>query len=182
MKKNTGNNTIVILGLAIVGLLVLYYFLYNSITTIGQRVRDLSWEAEQKVKQEQEIKNLANSINGLTLQTGKIDLYFVPIDGEVNFIDRLENIAKSQKLDVETSSVIIDSPKSLRAEKFEYLVLRLKTEGSWYNTYKFLSIIPNLPYKITIDKVDMTLKSDSESIPHLWQGSFTVRVLKKSSR
>lgn len=147
---------------------------------IGQDVSDLSQKFEQNAKQEQEMKNLANSINTLTTQTREIDSYFVAPDGDVDFIDQLENTAKVQKLDVQTNSVSIDSPKDLTVKGLQYLVLKLNTKGSWLGTYKFLSIIPNLPYKINLDQADITLSSDKGITPPVWQGSFTIRVLKKS--
>lgn len=176
MNKNKLNSHIVILIILIMAIFAASYFIYKTISIKGQHVADLLNEDTQKSSQEREIKNLANSLSTLKEQSQEIDAHLVSSDGEVNFINTLENAAKNQNLEALTSQVSIDSPKSLKLKALEYLVLKIEVNGDWNGIYKFMSIFPNLPYKINIDQAEISLSDKG-----VWHGSFNIRALKKIS-
>lgn len=182
MNKGKSNSLIILLIIVFLGFLSVYYFLYHQIIILGRDVSDLSQKKSLNLKQEEEMKNLANSLDTTAVHVRKTDSYFISDGGEVAFIDQLENIARDHGLNIEINSVGIENPKILNATGLEYLILKMTLSGNWSSTYKFLSILPNLPYKIVVDSADLNIISDEKSsLNPVWQSVYTIRVLKKSN-
>ena len=180
MIKNNRNISIVILSLIIIGIFAIYYFSYGYLSALGQSVSDLSQKLEQESKQGQELKQSVTLLNQITPQIDVINSYFVSADGEVAFIDDIENRAKNLSLAPEINSVQIDKTKELSAKGLEYLTLNLAVKGKWSNVYKFVTLLPNLPYQIIVTQADIANQSEGTSSAAVWQGSFTLRVVKQS--
>jgi hypothetical protein len=182
MKTKSITSLIIILSVGVIALCGVCYFVYGQVSTRGQQLFDLTEQSNQNNQKNQEIKRVMSSLITITPQIKKIDGYFIASDGEVNFINEIEDIAKANNLIIEISSVSLDTTSDLTAKGFEYLTLKLSTKGSWAGTYKFLSLLSNMPYKVNVKQADVSNVSDTGAVKvSLWQGSFTVQVLKKSA-
>ena len=69
----------------------------------------------------------------------------------------------------------------LEAGSVDLLKIRASTSGSWSNTYKFLSELESLSYKIAVDSLSLVSSKDGDSgSPQgtFWRSVFEIRVLK----
>jgi Tfp pilus assembly protein PilO len=181
MKNNIFTNFIVVLSVVIAILFVAYYVAYGKIFATGQHVFDLSQKIQQASATGSDIKSSSDSLNTLMPKINMVDAYFIPAGGEVSFIDGLENSAKAVGLSPEINSVQLTPTSDISAQGFEYLSLKFSVSGSWANVYKFIALLPNFPYQITLDQADISSLSDGTSSKNsVWQGAFAIRVLEKS--
>jgi hypothetical protein len=100
-----------------------------------------------------------NRMLAALIDTNKSDIdrlmsRLVQKDGTVAFIDMVESHAKNSGVSVLVENV--DVRKSATdVEGYQSLHLNVKTQGSWEGTYRFLSVLESLPYKITIESADI---------------------------
>lgn len=120
------------------------------------------------------------------------DSFFIPSDGVVDFINQLEALGKLAHVSLSVASVNVPDQMSTQNADFKQpLGLQIDTQGSWKNTYDFLSILENLPYVVQLNSVTFTLSSAAESIlfnggpeprmagtDEMWKGTFGLTVLK----
>src|SRR5579872_4742797 len=104
MKINIINTPSIVLSLIVVGLFAGTYFIYENMVTRGQDIFALSQQSAKNTQYQQETKDLAASLNTFAPEISSLDSYFVASDGEVSFIELVENLAKADKLDVKIES------------------------------------------------------------------------------
>ena len=178
MTKDNQNTSIIILSLIILIFFAVYYFLYGYVFALGQNVFDLSQKLQQDSLQGQSLKQSVDVFNQITPQIDAIDSYFVSSDGEVAFIDLVEGKAKNLALIPEINSVQIETSKDLSGRGLQYLTLKMSVKGTWPNVYKFVSLLPNLPYQIIVSQADLTnVSGATNSASPVWQGTFVLRII-----
>ncbi len=105
--------------------------------------------------------------------------FFIKNQGEVEFIESIENFAKEKGLLVAIDAVSVESPKDIASHGMEYLVLRLHVEGSWAGVWIFSQTLEALPYSIDINSLALLRKEVGPQEAALWKGLYNIRVLKK---
>ena len=179
MKSTSNYSLIVISILAVIFVTWVSYMLYHMIQAKGQHIHDIALTTTVSAEHAQQIKGLEASLATLTPQIEKLDSYIIAPDGEVDFINKLEDIGRSHGVDVQTNSVGVQASKELPTT-MQYLALKVTAQGGWGGVYRFASLISNLPYKILVDQADISDISDkSTTTRQVWQGVFTIRVVQK---
>jgi len=115
--------------------------------------------------------------NILLLQT-----FFIQKEGEVDFIEFIEQSARSQGLEVSISTVSVDSPKNINMYGMEYFILDFTVKGSWSQVFNFSRMLQVLPYAHNLQSVNLIREGANEndiSKPGTWKGLYTIKVLKK---
>lgn len=121
-------------------------------------------------------------IENLSSDIEHINDSIVSSDGEVEFIENLEEVAKESGLSIEINSILLETNPKLASSSVSILRVRAKTRGSWSNSYLFLSRLESLPYKVKINKFGLVNSSEvisgSSRSSSIWQSSFEIDVLK----
>jgi len=107
--------------------------------------------------------------------------YILSNDDIVVFIERLESLAREAGLEQTTDAVSDVAYPGMSAALWGGLQVVMSTKGSWADTYQFLSILENIPYKSHLVQSVIehdTSPGDKEEVPG-WRGEFTIKVLKR---
>ena len=110
----------------------------------------------------------------------------VPNSGDVQFIENLESVARNSGLSIDIDSLLLENDPKATQTTITVLRIKVKTKGSWSNTYKFISELESLPYKIKINSVLLSKTSedlaskDGKKITSKsqWSASIDIGVLK----
>jgi hypothetical protein len=125
-------------------------------------------------------------INDIDLEINLINNSIIPKEGEIEFIENLELIARENGLSMEINSLVFDDNLNLASSSTEILKIKAKTKGSWSGNYEFLARLESLPVKIKINKFGLTNTSSdiisgvskNSLLNNIWQSTFEIDVLK----
>ncbi len=168
-----------------------YWYTFVKILRENIQVAALSSSIQALTKQRDVLASLSDRVKSTEDDRSKIDGYFIPRDGVVVFLNKLQSLADENGLDMAVNSVAIeDSP--LSPDIFEVVDVSFTGIGEWSNVYRFVSLINLMPLKIFVDGVDLEWSSDSAasanglvfskkkgSATHpLWKAVVDLRVMK----
>lgn len=124
-------------------------------------------------QKEASIESIKNILRNTAAEREKVGAYFVSSDNIVDFLEKIELLGEKSGVNLSFDSV--DIPPDEKS----ILRVRIGTEGKWEDTFYFLSLIENLPFKIELEKssVIKTVKTVSNVKVSYWRGDFTVRLL-----
>lgn len=160
----------------------LYYYVFNDIHTKNGNVAEIAGETE--IQKEQNIENRA--LRSILLNTRedreRIDAHVLKDDDVVVFIETIENLGPQSGVAVITSSVNVDDSSGNASTTTGYLKLKLNAQGTWENILHFVSLIENLPNKISVERFSSSISSVNAEVktkgPQTWQSAIELKVLK----
>lgn len=173
--------------LAILNLIVFgaCFYLFANIKNIDKAVSARLTQTESAVKKDESLRSIKNLMNDTKKEREQIAGFFVQPNGTVDFIEAVESLGGMTGVKIEIDSVGVEALKNKTASSAESFRLSLKTEGSWSNTMRLLSLLENMPYKISFEKVNLGkisggsgTNSGGEQAPSYWRGTFSFTVLK----
>jgi hypothetical protein len=188
MNKLTNTKKILITCIVLnVLIFASYGFLLWGIYAKANLASNLVTEAAEDVEKDRTLRLIKASLAENEDFLSHVDSFFIPADGVVDFISLLEQLGVESGVELSIGSVSIDS-ESESASK-EVLSLNIQTEGSWQDTFTFLSLLENLPYRIEFVNTALRLFGATESIlfsgsqrtlasEEVWQGTYQVSVHK----
>jgi Tfp pilus assembly protein PilO len=151
------------------------------------KTSNLEAEYQQHAAQTQTDKSLEQFLARVGTSTNSLTTRLVASNQTVPFIESIEGSARKIGITITTNSVDIAQDPTL-PEKYEYLKLAFSTQGSWQNTYTFLSMIESLPYKSTINDVNLTEQfvsgpaekgTSTQLRGSIWKTEYQLTVLKE---
>ncbi len=150
------------------------YQIFFKIKHLNENTSSVLAESELKEKKRITLLSLEREVLSTESQRNKLDNFFVPDEGRVEFIELVENLAAENSLDIRINSLLSgkfeeDSP----VEKFNFAIT---LSGSWRNIYNFTITLESAPYQLMIDKFRITKNGDSQSSE--WTADLTFNVLK----
>jgi len=160
-----------------------YAYGFEYLVARGAQITVLNGKVATYTETNEEVNSLQTTLAKTEAGMNQVDGYFIPADGVVDFISSVENLATESGLSVSVDSVgAVDYGKDTAAFE-EKLSLRISTEGSWAGTERFLSLVENLPYAVSVDgasieKVENLQSSPSVEPTNAWKGEFEVSVPK----
>ncbi len=154
----------------------LYIYLYYSLVSYDESVVTDSSTVYSVESEKDSIQKIQRLVATTTPDRAYLDSLFVPSDGTANFIQNLENLADDAGVS-HTLSVNSTEDGTLNSSGRDYLVFSLGISGSWQSVYRFVSILENLPYKISISTIHLNI-SDATKKPPLWSSNITFTVVK----
>lgn len=183
-NTQTLKKILLVIGILILIIFVSYYFIYKEIRfkdeTYQTLLRDLSF---QDAKEEYLIST-EKTVDSLISDISRVNDAIVSKDGEVEFIETLESIAKESGLSIEIDSLVFSNDETIVSESVGVLKVKAKTKGSWVGSYIFLSRLESLPLKLKINSFGLS-NSLSENVvgkkiirSSVWQSVFEISVLK----
>lgn len=162
-----------------------YFYLFMD---IKQAERDISLKLSQiklETQREERLRSIKNLMNETKNQREKIANFFVQSDGSVEFMETVESLGEITGVKLEIESVGIDSSKNKTGSSTESFRLSVKAEGLWANVIHLLSMLENMPFKVSFDNVALNkISGESNSVKNkersssYWSGNFGFSVLK----
>jgi hypothetical protein len=137
-------------------------------------------------KSQQYMISLERTIQNADPDIIRINNSIIAKDGDVEFIETLEQMAKTNGLSVSIDSLTLENNPILAGSNVTILRIKAKTQGSWLGTYTFLSELESLPLKIKVDKFGFANGGSDTQTPSgksakatvVWQSIFEIVVLK----
>lgn len=141
------------------------FMFYFSIESKKIAAGNLAGEITLKNNQKDEIKALSRDIQNLKDDLEKIDNHIVGSsqDKVADFLKTIEKISEKSgtELDIDSIDIAPLADKQL-AEQFEELNLTLQITGSWNSVFLFLGLIENLPQKIEVKNLGLSVLENLE--------------------
>ncbi len=166
---------VIAIGLAIFGYVFLVKTVWEKAAVISSYRNDITFGDQKK-------KYAENMLLSFESTRGDIDMlqnFFVKKQGEVEFIEFLEQSAKERGLEIKIDSVSLDSTKEMANHGMEYLVLKFNVSGTWGSVWNFSQALEVLPYSTDVNSLAL-LRIDAEDAQSaLWKGVYNIRILKK---
>ncbi len=178
---------IILIGLGFLVFIVFisYYFLYQDLKSKNLHIFSLSSDLAFQVNREDYLISAQRTIKSMTADIDKIKNSIVAKDGDVNFIESLESLARQNGLSSTIDSLVISNDTALASSSVTFLKIKARTVGSWYGSYRFVSELESMPFKIEVDKLDISSPSFGEEsgvkksdVASGWQVDFEISVLK----
>lgn len=175
---------------AILSLLVILgflgtYLLFRDIKSKNYNISKTSEEVSFQFDKQEYLTKTERLIEGLSTDLVKIDSQIVSKDGDVLFIEGLEEMASLNGLDITIDSLEIQDDKNIDSPDITTLKIKAKTKGRWSSTYKFLNQLESMPYKLSVNNfslantTDIPVSGQRPTTPGPnWQSSFEIQVLK----
>jgi Tfp pilus assembly protein PilO len=176
----------IILGfliLAVVLLFGVYFLLFQNIKYQNTTASELQNEIDLGTKQNQYATSLKQSLQDSDSDISKVNNSILPIDGDVGFIEQLENLATNEGLSVSIDSLSAEDIPNVDSDDLTSLLIKVNAQGSWTKMMDFLSKLETLPNVSRMEEFDLANSSDNpQGFPvagntQSWQVTFQIRVL-----
>lgn len=163
-------------------LLAFQYFLFYEIRKKSLNISGIknNLDVEEKIKGY--LISTQNTLDAISNDLENIDNSVIAKDGDVQFIERIEDIAKANGLELKMENLSFEPNNFL--DKSEFVALRVKanTTGSWRGTYNFAISLESLSYRTKINKFSMigtpVISQDGKKRGVMWKTNFEMTVLK----
>src|SRR3989344_2860976 len=180
--KQVSKKILILLSILALAVLVSYYFVYTDIKRKNENISKLSQDLEYQIKRRQYIVSLQRTLQSTDSDITRINNSIVPVDGDVEFIEDLERMARENGLFIGIDSLIFEESPLFASSTINILKIKAKTSGSWPSTYRFLAQIESLPFKVKVNNFGLgssVQDTGSASKPtNSWQSTFEIHVLK----
>lgn len=130
--------------------------------TIATQATELAAE----VRREESVHILSDLLEDLSEETTKLNAFFVPPEGAVGAIERVEALSSSVGVPVSASDVHIQDRDPLTGEGT--LFLNVATEGSWRSVTRVLMLLDTLPFQSRLQSVVLSLINGDDESPARW--------------
>jgi hypothetical protein len=174
-------NTFIFLAILVVALLGCNYYLYRDVKIRNLHISDLEYDLSQEEENKAYLASTQKLLQNISPDIEDLNDSIISKDGDVEFIENFENLAKNNGLKITIDSLVFEEIKGFPSASVTSLKIRAKTEGSWSGTYVFLNQIEALPFKIKINKfslINRTETLDKDKTNSIWQSTFEIVVLK----
>jgi hypothetical protein len=157
-----------------------YFFLFTNIRGKNQNASLLSQEIDTYAESRSLREKSDKAVEEQREQIEKVDSYFLHKSEVVPFIEMIEDAGRKSGVQVLISNVGVEGAVGIASDgtggagagagsgagevataekKDQTLTLRLDAKGSWSNVTRFVSYVENLPYKVSIERVDLNRSS-----------------------
>jgi hypothetical protein len=186
MKGNNHLKKILVLPtllvLVITGVMI---FVFLSIKNKNEHISDLRNELAFQMTKQQNMISMDQLVEKARPDILLIDNSIIAKDGDVAFIEDLEEIARKNGLDINIESLSFEDNPQVASSTMTTLKVKAGTKGSWAGTYKFLAQVEALSFRVKVNNFAFVNSSDETvfnrkktSNPQGWQSRFEISVLK----
>lgn len=171
----------IILIAGIAGVYVFWIIIQHSI----EKVHTVNAAVENQVLHRQENKALKDLLDQIGPDIDSLQSRIVAANDTVPFIDSIETLAKQSGAAVSIDSV--GQEPAIEGKDYEYIVMTLSTNGSWDQVHTFISMVESLPYKVTLQSLNLSLALPNQQqttgsttrSTRNWKGTASITVLKQ---
>ena len=183
--NKTDTSQHILIGTVILVIIMLagcWFLIYSQMQHTGKSISVLLQTQSTAAVRTQEIKDITVSADTASSEADKVNAHIISPDGEVAFIDDVENLAKADGLTVQVDTVGLSQAADVSGAGLEYLNVKLSVSGTWASTYGYLSTLEASAYDLVVNQSDFSLVSDGMTKgPIQWQSTFQISVLKQQS-
>lgn len=179
MKTNIGfKKTLSVLSLLALVIAVSYYFIYQDIRSKNERISKLQYDLSTQSTKQDYLISTEKAIQSLEVDLDKAQSSIVSKEAEIEFIEKIETLARSNGLAIEIESLVLKN-QDLPSPDLTVLNVKAKTRGTWAGTYLFLAQLESLPYKLKIGRSSMIrVGAGSQGSGATWDSNVEIGVLK----
>jgi hypothetical protein len=185
MKNNNSLKRIIfLLSIFVLFLFAAQYFVYRDIKIKNQKISVAERDLLLQESRQEYLLSTEKLISAIGADLQKIDDSVLAQDGEVAFINSLEDLAAKNKLKFDAEFLGSDeNDVTLKNTNIKKFTIRAKISGSWSDTYTFISELESNPVKVKINSLSMSNVSldsgiDVKKFGPRWQSVFEIVVLK----
>jgi Tfp pilus assembly protein PilO len=165
-------------------LFVAIFALFQNIKNEDENASQTQNEINLSEKQNQYSVSLRESLQNSNSNIAKVSGSILSSDGDVAFIEQLENVAKENGVSITIDSLSVENIPNITSNNLTSFKIRAEAEGDWNGMMAFLTKLESLPYVARVEKLDLANSSDnplSQTTPatsaQSWQSVFEIRVL-----
>jgi hypothetical protein len=161
-------------------LICIYWFVSRKITNNIGQISELATELDFQLDREGQLRSLRGITKDTEADRGTLDSHFVSPEGIVSLIKEVEGLASRSRLYIEIDSVGVED--YLIGENVDELIeildVDLSTEGSWSSNFYFLSLLEQMPYRVSIVRLSFDAKKNTDGEVLTWEGIISLKILK----
>ncbi|MBX4198487.1 hypothetical protein KW782_04120 [Candidatus Parcubacteria bacterium] len=166
--------------LAIAAVCGLFWMIRNNV----QKTTDAENSANERTLAGEKLKELETFAQEEGSELERVTTRVIAKDGVVAFIEMIERHARDLGLAIEVQGAKERAHESM--QEYQILELSMRTQGSWVANYRFLTLLENAPYKLTVQSALLngqpalsapTPESSQASGP-VWTGIYSFNVLR----
>jgi len=184
--------TILIITLVVWGA---FLFFLSRISAVNNQIANLTTKEEIASREQISTQNLQNMLKSSQPNIKKLDGYLVTNNTIVDFIQTLEGTAKLAGVALDINSVELKGanrkvipkgstvPANQKTSNSTNLVIQMASQGNFSDTFYFISLFENLPFKITINSMDIGTQtvqsktsSDKIQTTTVWKGNYQISI------
>jgi len=152
-------NKIILYFLGVASLLFLGVLIYGVLKIRGENqiISQISNQADSDANESALAGSIKSVKNNNLTNINKIDNIIINDNDLVPFLESLEKIGTDVGLTIKTTSLVQDNGTS-KSVKYPLIVhIAVETDGPWVSSLKFIEALENLPTKVAIDSVSLSL-------------------------
>jgi hypothetical protein len=180
MKKSL--TSVILIFASILTLLLggLYYYMYSKLLDNNGQVVALADETAKESADEDTTRALRTAIQSTNNERTLLHSLFLGKDDTASLIEKLEGLAALSHVTHELS-VDTKSDAGLLADDKEILLTTIKVSGSWIEVHRFLGLVENLPYKVTLTNVRLNKGEvvDAKTKGLAWSAIISAQFIKE---
>jgi hypothetical protein len=180
IKLNKTQKNATILILLNIFLLAGYLVVSGEISNNNNQISSLTEELDRSLIKGKNL-NLSRRITEETaIERDKLDSYFISSNDVVSFIKEIENLANLADVSIEINSVSIGDyvEEQKKSDVIEVLDLDINLSGSWSGSFHFISLLEEMPNKISVERLNLSAKESSNNKTTKWDGAIGLKILK----
>ncbi|TSD03139.1 MAG: hypothetical protein Athens071416_200 [Parcubacteria group bacterium Athens0714_16] len=170
----------ILIIVSVITILVLSFDVFFMIS-LGKKtdsVTKLRGDFLVELKKEKQLDLIKKIIKETGAEQSSLDLCFVSSNGVVDFIKTIELVSELVGVTVDTKTVGVENSELIKNVNVETLSVEFVIQGSWTQTLEFLSLIENIQYDTTIERMSINKFTDAETKKESWKSSFTIKAIK----
>ena len=168
----------------VVLLFVDIFILFQNVKNQNENVSKTQNEISHSEKQNEYTASLRESLQNSNSEIAKVNNSILSSDGDVAFIEQLENTAKENGVGIIIESLSVEDIPNVVSGDLTSFKIRAEAEGGWNGMMAFLTKLESMPYVARVEELDLANSSDnplSQTTPvaslQSWQSVFEIRVL-----
>lgn len=157
MKNNKALQRLIIVStLAVIAICGYLYFTYY-INSLTQKTANIKSDIQLSEIKYTRLEILRKATENTSDQKSRIEQLFVGQSGAVDFIGKIEDMAKNSGLTYKTDTVETEPMPGSEDLGKELVTINMTTTGLWSNTIKFLKLIESLPYSVKVNNIRLNV-------------------------
>ncbi|MCX6736375.1 MAG: type 4a pilus biogenesis protein PilO [Candidatus Parcubacteria bacterium] len=168
MNNGKIKKTIILFIIVDAILFFLYLGLFFATHWRNTQTQEIYASFYQQTSDAETLKRLESSLSDTEKQRALLNEHLITPSQTLTFIEQIESLGKQSLADVQVTSVA--SPK----KKGEPFLLEFTASGGFENIYRLFSLVEEMPYRVTIRKVNLLANPPSNELPSSWRASFTI--------
>src|SRR3989338_4488327 len=178
--KNKFFTTIFILFALILAAFAGWFYLFSKISSEIKEIIELRKNILRNDKKNINEKSLARLLESVKNEKKAVEAIFLKEDDLVRLIKGLESIRGSSGVSLKISAISAEKKKTSKP------AISFSAQGTFEQLFKYLYLLENLPYLITINKISFQKEEDGKEIAQgnnkksglvpIWQALFSIQL------